>query len=469
MVKHTRSPHAGKPAGPPAPRASRDERFAAGKALRDRVPREELGTWKPPRNRPSPVDLVIASNKGRIAQLIPIRYGRMSISPFTFYRGAALNMASDLAATPSTGVQTHVCGDCHLMNFGGFATPERRWIFDINDFDETLQGPWEWDLKRLAASFVLAARSNDFSAANQRNAAMACARSYRQRIRAYAKMAALDVWYARIDKKALMASLSDLETIARLAERIAKEQTRTVAETDFPKMVEGSGGKFVIKDDPPLIYHDQSINLASERDNIVTALGQYRISLQDDRKVLFDRYRLVDFAVKVVGVGSVGTFCAALLMMAEDDDPLLLQVKEARASVLEPYVGKSIYANHGQRIVVGQRLMQSASDIFLGWAEGKRGRHFYVRQLRDMKMKPLVEIFNPATMLDYAALCGWTLARAHARSGDAAMIAGYVGKSGVLDEAIARFSMSYADQAERDHAAFMNAIRKGRIEAQMER
>ena len=380
--------------GPPAPRASRDERFAAGKLLRDRVPREEHGTWKPPRNRPSPVDLVIASSKGRIAELVPIRYGRMSVSPFTFYRGTALNMASDLATTPNTGVHTHLCGDCHLMNFGGFATPERRMIFDINDFDETLQGPWEWDLKRLAASFVLAARSNGFTAADQRNAAMACVRSYRERIRAFAKMASLDVWYARIDKKAFLASLSDPDTVARLSKRIAKAQARTVAETDFPKMVEGSGGKFVIKDNPPLIYHDQAINLESDRDNIVTALGQYRISLQDDRKVLFDRYRLADFAVKVVGVGSVGTFCAVLLMMAEDDDPLLLQVKEARASVLEPYVGKSIYANHGQRIVVGQRLMQSASDIFLGWAEGKRGRHFYVRQLRDMKMKPLVEIFN---------------------------------------------------------------------------
>ena len=469
MAKHTRSPHAGKSEVPPAPRASRVERFAAGKRLRDRVPREEHGTWKPPRNRPGPVDLVIASNKGRIAELVPIRYGRMSVSAFTFYRGTALNMASDLAATPNTGVRTHLCGDCHLMNFGAFATPERRMIFDINDFDETLHGPWEWDLKRLAASFVLAARSNGFSAADQRSAAMACARSYRERIRAYAKMAALDVWYARIDKKALLASLSDPDTVARLRKRLAKEQAHTVVETDFPKLVEGRGGKFVIKDNPPLIYHHQTINLESERDNILTTLSRYRISLQDDRKVLFDRYRVVDFAVKVVGVGSVGTFCAILLMMAEDDDPLLLQVKEARASVLEPYVGRSVYANHGQRVVVGQRLMQSASDIFLGWAEGKRGRHFYVRQLRDMKMKPLVEIFNPATMLDYGALCGWTLARAHARSGDPAMIAGYAGKSEALDEAIARFSMSYADQAERDHAAFMNAIRKGRIEAQMER
>ncbi len=319
----------------------------------------------------------------------------MSASPFTFYRGTALNMASDLAATPNTGVRTHLCGDCHLMNFGGFATPERRIIFDINDFDETLHGPWEWDLKRLAASFVLAARSNGFAAADQRNAAMACVRSYRERIRAYAKMPNLDVWYARIDKKIFLASLSDADTQTRLRKRIAEAETRTVVETDFPKMVEGSPGKFVIKDNPPLIYHDRAVNLDSDRDNVLSTLGRYRSSLQDDRRLLFDRYRVADIAVKVVGVGSVGTFCAVLLMMAENDDPLLLQVKEARASVLERYLGKSVYANHGQRIVVGQRLMQSASDIFLGWAEGKRGRHFYVRQLRDMKLKPLVEIFEP--------------------------------------------------------------------------
>ena len=224
MARQNRRPHAAKSEVPPPPRASRDERFAAGKRLRDRVPWEEHGTWKAPRNRPDPVDLVIASNKGRIVDLVPIRHGRMSVSPFTFYRGAALNMASDLAATPNTGVHTHLCGDCHLMNFGAFATPERRMIFDINDFDETLHGPWEWDLKRLAASFVLAARSNSFSAADQHSAAMACARSYRERIRAYAKMAALDVWYARVDKKALLASLSDPDVVARLHKRLAKQQ-----------------------------------------------------------------------------------------------------------------------------------------------------------------------------------------------------------------------------------------------------
>jgi len=468
MNKSRPKTRAGKAGAAPAVRADRDARYAAGKALRDRVPREKHGEWKAPRNRHDPVDLVIASSKGRIPELVPIRYGRMSVSPFTFYRGTALNMAADLAGTPVTGIRTQVCGDCHLMNFGGFATPERRVIFDINDFDETLPGPWEWDVKRLAASFVHAARSNGFSAANQREAAMACVRSYRERIAEYSKMRAVDVWYARIDMDAVLASLSDVATAARLRKRIAKAAAQTTVESDFPKMVEGSGGRFVIKDNAPLIYHDQSINLSSDRDNILNAFATYRATLPDDRRELLDRYTPVDFALKVVGVGSVGTFCSVMLLMAEDNDPLFLQVKESRASVMEPYVGKTIYPNHGQRVVVGQRLMQSASDIFLGWTQGKQGRQFYLRQLRDMKMKPLVEVFNRATMLDYAALCGWTVARAHARSGDAAMIAGYIGKRDIFDRAIARFSLSYADQAERDHATFMDAIRKGRIEAQME-
>jgi len=468
MPKTIAKTRAGKSAAAPLRDANYRDRYAAGKALRDRLPLEAHGEWKRPRNRHDPVELVIASSKGRIPELIPIRYGRMSASPFTFYRGTALNMAADLAHTPVTGIRAQVCGDCHLMNFGGFATPERRVIFDINDFDETLPGPWEWDVKRLAASFVHAARSNGFSAAKEREAATACARSYREHIREYAKMRALDVWYSRIDMDAVIASLSHSVTVARLRKRLAKTAAHSVPESDFPKMVEGSGAKFVIKDAPPLVYHDQQINLASEGDNILKAVAWYRKSLEEDRRVLLDRYRLVDLALKVVGVGSVGTFCAIMLMMAEDTDPLFLQVKEARASVLEAYIGKSAYPNHGQRIVTGQRLMQSASDIFLGWSEGKRGRHFYVRQLRDMKMKPLVEVFNPTTLLDYAELCGWTLARAHARSGDAAMIAGYLGKKDVFDRAVARFSRSYADQSERDHEAFMNAIRKGRIEAQME-
>ena len=468
MSKHARNPRTGKTAPAPSRPASYAERYAAGKALRDRVPREQHGEWKAPRNRHNPVDLVIASSKGRIPELIPIRYGRMSVSPFTFYRGTALNMAADLAGTPNIGVRTQVCGDCHLLNFGGFASPERRMIFDINDFDETLPGPWEWDVKRLAASFVLAARSNGFKVADQRDAAMACVCSYRERIAEYSRMRALDVWYARIDMDAVVASFSGSDTAARLRKRMAKAEARTVAESDFPKMVEGSGGRFLIKDNPPLIYHHQLLNLASSRDNILSAFAAYRKTLPDDRRVLLDRYQVVDLALKVVGVGSVGTFCAVMLMLAEGDDPLFLQVKESRASVLESYLGKSTYANHGQRVVVGQRLMQSASDIFLGWSQGKAGRHFYLRQLRDMKLKPLVEVFDPATMVEYAAVCGWALARAHARSGDAAMIAGYLGKRDIFDRAIARFSGRYADQAERDHAVFMGAIRKGRIETYVE-
>src|SRR5262245_24404808 len=384
------------------PGATYAERYAAGKALRNRVPREAHGKWKAPHKRHDPVDLVIASNKGRVPELVPIRHGRMAASPFTFYRGTALNMAADLAHTPRTGIAVQACGDCHLMNFGGFATPERRVIFDINDFDETLPGPWEWDVKRLAASFVHAARSNGFSPGDEREAAQACVRSYRERIAEYAQMRSLDVWYARLDLEDIVASLSHAATAKRLRKRLAKAAAHSIPESDFPKMAEGKAGKFVIRDSPPLIYHDAGINLNIDRDNILDGYASYRSSLQEDRRVVLDRYRPVDLAVKVVGVGSVGTFCCVLLMMGEDSDPLFLQVKEARASVLERYVGKSAHANNGRRIVAGQRLMQSASDIFLGWTEGKRGRQFYLRQLRDMKMKPLVEVFNRTTMLDYA-------------------------------------------------------------------
>jgi uncharacterized protein (DUF2252 family) len=265
-----------------------------------------------------------------------------------------------------------------------------------------------------------------------------------------------------------MEASNDKETRARMRKRIKKTRTRSVAEHDFPKMTEKKGNRYVIKENRPLIYHHQHINLATSRDNIQRAFTHYRETLADDRKVLLDRYQVVDLSMKVVGVGSVGTFCGVMLMMAADDDPLFLQIKEARQSVLEPHVGRSVYANHGQRVVVGQRLMQAASDLFLGWTEGKAGRHFYIRQLRDMKLKPLVEVFNATTMIDYALLCGWTLARAHARSGDPAMIAGYLGKSDAFDRSLMRFGMSYSDQAEKDHATFMKAVRSGRIEVQVE-
>jgi uncharacterized protein (DUF2252 family) len=448
---------------------SRDERHAAGKALRNRLAREQHGEWTPPKDRRDPVKMVIESSKGRIPELLPIRYGRMMVSPFTFYRGTANIMAADLSSTPSTGIRAQLCGDCHLLNLGGFATPERRLIFDTNDFDETLPGPWEWDVKRLAASFIMACRSNGFSKSDQREAAQTCTQSYREHMAEFANMSVLDVWYANLDVDKVMASLHDKVARARLRKRIEKERTRELTEHEAPSMIQHQNGRYVIKDAPPLIYHHQHLNLKESRENITQAFANYREDLRDDRKVLLDRYQFLDIALKVVGVGSVGTFCGIALLMASDNDPLFLQIKEAGPSVLEPYLGTSVYPHHGQRVVTGQRLMQSASDIFLGWTQGKQGRHFYVRQLRDIKVKVLVETFNPSTMLDYAMLCGWTLARTHAKSGDSAMIAGYLGKADAFDCAVTRFSELYADQMERDHAAFMQAIREGQIEVEVER
>jgi uncharacterized protein (DUF2252 family) len=442
----------------------RDKRYAAGKALRRRIPREEHSRWKPAGNRRDPVELVIESSKGRIPELIPIRYGRMMVSPFTFYRGTANIMAADLAPTPVSGIHAQLCGDAHLLNFGGFATPERNLILDINDFDETLPGPWEWDLKRLATSFVFAARSNGFSAADQHEAALSCVRSYREHMAEYADMSVLEVWYALLQLSDTLASVHDKAARARLKKRVAKVQVRTLAEHKFPEMAEARHGRYVIKDAPPLIYHHPHID--ASREALERDVAQYRESLPAERRALLDRYRLMDFALKVVGVGSVGTLCAVALTMAADDDWLFLQIKQAGPSVLEAYLPKSKYANHGQRVVVGQHLIQAASDVFLGWTQGLGGRHFYVRQLRDMKVKPRVELFDPAVMFDYAMLCGWALARAHARSGDPAMMAGYMGKSDVFDKAVAAFGKTYADQAEQDHAAFEMAIREGRITAE---
>ena len=447
--------------------ASRDERYAAGKSLRQRVPREQHGEWTPSRDRRDPVELVIESSKGRIPELIPIRYGRMMVSPFTFYRGTANIMAADLAPTPVSGLRAQLCGDAHLLNFGGFATPERRLILDINDLDETLPGPWEWDLKRLAASFVFAARSNSFSAADQREAALTCVRSYREHMHEYGNRPVLEIWYASLQLSDTLAALHNKASRIALKKNVKKSEARSVPEHEFPTLADVRNGRFEIKDAPPLIYHHPHID--ATRENLERGLAAYRESLPAERRILLDRYRLMDFALKVVGVGSVGTLCAVALMMAADDDPLFLQIKEAGPSVLERHLGKSEYANHGQRVVVGQHLMQAASDVFLGWTHGQAGRHFYVRQLRDMKIKPLVELFNPPNLFDYAMLCGWTLARAHARSGDPAMIAGYMGKSDVFDKAVAAFSKLYADQAELDHAAFRKAIREGKIEVQAER
>lgn len=443
---------------------TRDELYALGKTLRDKCPRQSHAVWQVPEKRPDPLTLIEASNQGRIPQLVPIRHGRMLRSPFTFFRGAALNMAADLATTPASGIRVQACGDCHLLNFGAFATPERRVIFDINDLDETLPAPWEWDVKRLATSFVLACRDNGFSEDAARDAVLSCVRSYRERMREYSDMRILDVWYASIDAETLIAATRDEEARERIEKRLQKASEHSVLEHDFPELATSAGLAPSIRENPPLIYHWREQGHEETVANVQRAFARYRETMQEDRRLLLDRFRLVDMAIKVVGVGSVGTFCGILLLMASEHDPLFLQFKQARQSVLAPYAGKSLHANDGQRIVHGCRMMQSASDLFLGWTEGDLGRHFYIRQLKDMKVKPLVEVFTPGVMLEYAELCGWTLAHAHARSGEPAKICGYLGKSDKFDKAVTEFSVAYADQSERDHEILLKAVRAGKLE-----
>ena len=441
------------------------ELYKEGKKLRDKCPRQSHAAWKPPAGRPDPIALLEESSKGRLRELIPIRYGRMMPSPFTFYRGAALNMADDLSHTPVSGLHVQACGDAHLLNFGGYATPERREIFDINDLDETLPAPWEWDVKRLSASFVLACRNNGFSDDVAQDTAQACVRSYRHRMIEFSQMSVLDVWYSRTELEDLIALIEDPEVQKRSKKRLAKAEHGSLLEHEYPKLTTLLENLPVIKDSPPLIYHWAEEAHKEFFGKAHKAFVSYRNSLEDDRRLLLERFQVRDIAIKVVGVGSVGTFCAIALLLAGKGDELFLQIKEAGPSVLERYAGKSVYANHGQRVVTGARRMQSASDIFLGWTEGWEGRHFYIRQLKDMKIKPMVEVFNKSTMTQYAKFCGWVLAHAHARSGKPALISGYLGKSEKFDEAIAKFSVAYANQSERDHAVLVSAVRKGRIRA----
>ena len=444
------------------------ELHAIGKSLRDKCPRESHAAWKPAGDRASPLALMEESNKGRMPQLVPIRHGRMMKSPFTFFRGAALNMAADLANLPRCGIRVQACGDCHLMNFGSYATPERRVIFDINDLDETLPAPWEWDVKRLAASFVLACRDNGFSEEEARDAVLACVRSYRERMAEYSDMNVMDVWYASMDVEEVISALEDEETKKRAKKRLEKARQRSVLEHDFPELAISTGLAPTIKENPPLIFHLRDQEHEVQMTRIKQAFSRYRETMQEDRRLLLDRFKLMDVAIKVVGVGSVGTYCGILLLMASEHDPLFLQFKHARPSVLEAFAGKSLHTNHGQRIVHGCRMMQSASDLFLGWTEGAEGRQFYVRQLKDMKVKPMVEIFTPSVMFEYAKLCGWTLAHAHARSGEPAKISGYLGKSDKFDRAIADFSVAYANQTESDHEELMKAVRAGKLEVFVE-
>ena len=447
------------------------ERRAEGKALRGEVPREAHGGWKPPKGRRNPIELLIESDQGRLPSLIPIRHGRMLQSPFAFYRGSAALMAADLAHTPISGLKVQACGDAHLSNFGGFATPERNLIFDINDFDETLPAPWEWDIKRLAASVVLAGRHLTLSESESARAAVATARSYREHIADYASMRALEVWYDRIDVERFIAAMPK-EAREFVKERIEKTLARTIPEHDYPKLVEHHGTLPRIKDNPPLIFHPTAEEAPQLKSGYVEGIALYRESLPFHVRVLFDRFYLADLVVKAVGVGSIGTVCSVGLLLAADNDPLFLQVKEARPSVLEPYAGKSVFDNHGERVVVGQRLMQASSDIFLGWTRGAERssglRDMYVRQLRDMKITAEIEGWDFNILRAYTRMCAWALARAHARSGDAAMISGYMGSGETFDDAIGEFAVEYADQAERDYRAFVRAAREKKFEVMLE-
>lgn len=440
---------------------SRKERLTEGEQLRESVPHSSHAVWKPPRKHRDPIDLLEESNRYRLPNLIPVRYGRMLRSPFTFLRGSAGLMAHDLAMTPNTGIQVQACGDCHLLNFGLFATPERNLIFDINDFDETLPAPWEWDVKRLAVSFTVAARDNGLSDKQALAITVECVRAYRERLRQLSKQSPLDVWYDRLDAQTIVDMAPNAKVKKNREQVIAKARIR-IGDYLYPTISSEVAGRRRLIDQPPVLFH---IYEKDFEHRVQLALQAYRETLPDERRVLFDRYRLEDFAVKAVGIGSVGTYCFVGLFFSAENHPLLLQFKEAGPSVLAPYAGKSIYENQGQRVVTGQRLMQSSSDIFLGWTQGKKGRHFFVRQLRDMKMSAPIEGASAAQMKMYAELCGLTLARAHAKSGDAALISGYLGQSDTFDQAIGKFALSYADQNEKDHAALVAAEKSGKVKA----
>jgi uncharacterized protein (DUF2252 family) len=438
----------------------------AGKSLRDKCPRIShskviLGQG----NKRDIVALIKASNKNRLENLIPIRHGRMVQSAFSYFRGTAGIQAYDLAGTPTSGIIVQACGDCHLMNFGGFATPERNLVFDINDFDETLPAPFEWDLKRLAASFVIAARWRGFSPKQAREMAVVSVSSYRKSIRKRADIGVLEAWYSMttIDRvRQLLGNEKDLRS--RVDMRIADASKQT-QEHVAQKITTPSKGLSRIVDHPPLLYHADK-QLVNKR-TIAAFFDRYRKTLSEDRRALFDRFKAVDAAIKVVGVGSVGSRCYVVLLLATPNDPLFLQVKEASASVFEPYARRAREERNGRRVVTGQRLMQSSSDIFLGWATGPEGRDFYVRQLRDMKVSAVIESHTPSVMRVYASLCGHVLGRAHGKAGNAAMIAGYLGSNDHFDQAIGDYAVAYADQVERDYASFVAAIRTGQLKTDL--
>jgi uncharacterized protein (DUF2252 family) len=463
-----RSPHVEHP--------TPEQRAARGKQARAEVPRSVHAEWEPPVDRRDPVELLEEQAASRVPELVPIRYGRMLVSPFTFFRGAAYPMASDLAGMPSSGLEVQLCGDAHLSNFGAYAAPDRRLVLSVNDFDETLPGPFEWDVKRLVASFAVAGRDLGFTAAERRAVARTATRAYRQAMTAFAGMRNLDVWYSRVEVDEVMA-LADRATAKqrkRFEQNVAKTRTKDSIKA-FSKVTGIVDGHRRIVSDPPLIVTLEELLAPDESfrvEGIVRgALHSYRQTLTADRRRLLERFRYVDAARKVVGVGSVGTRAWIVLLLGRDDnDPLILQLKEAQPSVLEPFLGRSEFANHGQRVVEGQRLMQAASDIMLGWIriDGLDGesRDFYVRQLWDAKGSALVDSMDPYAMTVYAEVCGQTLARAHARSGDPIAIARYMGNSDTFDRALASFAEAYADQNESDYDALEQAAASGRVLAE---
>jgi len=463
--------------GAKVPHFTPDERAARGKAARTEVPRRSHGEWEPATGRPDPVALLEEQAASRVPELVPIRYGRMLVSPFTFFRGAAYLMASDLSDGARSGLHAQLCGDAHLSNFGVYAAPDRRLVFSVNDFDETLPGPFEWDVKRLVASFAVAGRDRGFDTKLRAKINAGVAEAYRDAMATYASMRNLDIWYDRIDVEQEVETFraaASAEQAKRMDKNLAKSRTKDSLAA-FNKLTEIVDGEPRIVNNPPLITTIDELSgagAAAAREGIHRLVRAYRRSLAGDRRKLIERYRMVDLARKVVGVGSVGTRAWIVLLLGRDGgDPLFLQAKEAQASVLEPFVGKSEFANHGQRVVEGQRLTQAASDIFLGWIHTEQGfdgqpRDFYLRQLWDAKGSAIVELMEPNAMLAYGRLCGRTLAKGHARSGDPIAISSYLGTSDVFDRAMAAFAETYADQNERDYKALEQAVVSGRIKAE---
>jgi uncharacterized protein (DUF2252 family) len=460
-----------------------EKRRATGKAARVATPRSSHAGWKPAADRSDPIALLEAQNRTREPDLIPVRHGRMMVSPFTFYRGAAKVMAADLAETPTAGLTVQLCGDAHLSNFGAFGSPERTLVFDVNDFDETLPGPFEYDVKRLAASFVIAARNNGFGKGDLLTAATRSVAAYREAMAGFAAMRTMDIWYAHMSGDDVIAlaknsvkTKEDQLALARAERAVERAHTHDSLQA-LAKLAEAVGGRYRIVSQPPIVIPLRELGRAYGIDAqqprsigpvVREQFGAYRATLQDDRRRLLERFEFVDMARKVVGVGSVGTRAFIVLLQGRDEhDPLFLQVKEATRSVLEDHLPRSRYKHHGQRVVAGQRLMQAASDIFLGWTIGVDARrHYYWRQLRDMKESAVVEGMTPTGLHMYAGMCGWTLARAHARSGDPVAIAAYLGSGDSFDKAITDFAKRYADQNEKDYEEFVAAIHSGRLKAE---